>query len=87
MTALTLNYRVLATKGADVATRQIVDLIVPTEPAAQRVKAICESKGYSAVIMAVAAEPAPPGTPNRMAGIGSPVAVVEPSPSRNANAV
>ena len=34
----------------------------------------------------VAAEPAPPGTPNRTAGIGSPVAVVEPRPSSSANA-
>src|SRR5215470_9060701 len=35
----------------------------------------------------VAAEAAPPGTPNSTAGIGSPVAVVDPSPSSSANAV
>ena len=34
----------------------------------------------------VAAEPAPPGTPKRMAGMGSPVAVVAPRPSRRAMA-
>src|SRR3954470_5441911 len=35
----------------------------------------------------VAADAAPPGTPKRMAGIGSPVAVVDPRPSNSANAV
>jgi hypothetical protein len=34
----------------------------------------------------VAAEAAPPGTPNRIAGIGSPVDVVEPRPSSSAKA-
>src|SRR5712691_6472855 len=34
----------------------------------------------------VAAEAAPPGTPNRIAGIGSPVAVVAPRPSSSAKA-
>src|SRR5687768_15626060 len=34
----------------------------------------------------VAADAAPPGTPNRTAGMGSPVAVVAPRPSRSAKA-
>jgi hypothetical protein len=44
------GYRVLASRGADPATRATVDITFETIAQAQRCKAICVSKGYSACV-------------------------------------
>lgn len=49
-----MNYRILAVRGAEIATRKFVDMVVPSPEAALRVKEICEKNGYSAAIIPTA---------------------------------
>lgn len=54
-----MNYRILAVRGAEIATRKFVDMTVGSLDAARRVKEICEKNGYSAAIIPTAAAPTP----------------------------
>lgn len=55
MTPLTLQYRVLASKGISPATRQTVDMIVGSAQTALRIKLYLQRQGYAAATQAVPA--------------------------------